>query len=147
MTAGHCSETSLVPIFTRVLTAVENPGIEGSCLIPPQRCSNCSEPPEINSSIPFSNKTNCTEYSTNSKSLCCKHMNNNSVVTTKGKLLSIWIGFPQNVCFQRTCVKMNINYVHFPKPCNPFPWTLLLPHPLQVYLPLPFILSLLSSLE
>ena len=68
--AGHCSGTPLTPTFTQVLTAVEHTGVEGACMVPPQRCNDCPEPPEVNVSTPFSNQTDCPESLKRSKLLC-----------------------------------------------------------------------------
>ena len=68
VTAGHYN-SGTPSIFTQVLTAVEDTGVEGSCMATPQRCSDCTEPP----SIPFSNQTDCTESSTNSELLQQTH--------------------------------------------------------------------------
>ena len=78
--AGRCSESPFAPIFTQVLTAVKDAGLEGSCMVPPQRCSNCTEPPEVNASIPSSNQTDCPESLTHSKLLCNRHMNTSNVM-------------------------------------------------------------------
>ena len=84
VTAGHCSGTPLTPTFTQVLTAVEHTGIEGACMVPPQRCSDCPEPPEVKVPTPLSNQTGCPESPTHSKLLCnSEQMNTNNVVILK----------------------------------------------------------------
>ena len=90
VTAGHCSGTPLTPIFTQVLTAVKDAGVEGACMVPPQRCSDCPEPPEVNVSTAFSNQADCPESPTHSKflrNLTYEYQH------TKSKLISIWIEF------------------------------------------------------
>ena len=65
----------------QVLTAVEDTGVEGSCVVPPKRFSirNCTKQPEVNTFT----QTDCPESLIHSKLLCNKHMNTNSVMTLR----------------------------------------------------------------